>query len=108
MSDTPGTPKAGRRPGNWRRREKRASPKHISKRVSVDEHKLITDYANTLKVSVAELLAPAVEDLLARARQHRDGRSATHRHTSSQREQGVVTDLDTLAAARADRADAWR
>jgi hypothetical protein len=108
MSDTPGTPKAGRRRGSWRHRENRASPKSISKRVSVDEHKLITDYANALEVSVAELLAPAVEDLLARAREHHDGRSATLRHTSSQQGQRVVTDLDTLAAAWPDLADAWR
>lgn len=70
MAETAGSPKSTRRPGNWRDRENRASPKHVSKRVSVDEHRLLTQYADSLNVTVAQLLAPAVEDLLARAREH--------------------------------------
>ncbi|MDG5769406.1 hypothetical protein [Mycolicibacterium fortuitum] len=70
MAEAAGRPKSTRRPGNWRDRENRASPKHVSKRVSVDEHRLLTQYADSLNVKVAQLLAPAVEDLLARAREY--------------------------------------
>lgn len=70
MADAAGRPKSTRSPGNWRDRENRASPKHVSKRVTVDEHRLLTQYASSLNMKVAQLLAPAVEDLLAHAREH--------------------------------------
>lgn len=62
--------------GNWRHRENRASPKYVAKRVSVAEHELINDYAESLNVKVADLLAPAVEDLLTRARAHQSARAS--------------------------------
>jgi hypothetical protein len=66
----PDTPPARRR-GSWRHRENRASPKYIAKRVSQEEHELITAYAKNLNVTVAELLGPAVSDLISRARAHK-------------------------------------
>lgn len=62
--------------GSWQHRENRASPKYVAKRVSVAEHQLINDYAESLNVAVAELLAPAVEDLLTRARAHQSARAS--------------------------------
>ena len=57
-----------RRPRNWRNRENRASKKYIAKRVSEDDHELLTAYAGRLNMSVSELLAPAVQNLLDLAR----------------------------------------
>ena len=75
MPDKPAT--SGKPPsGSWRHRENRASPKYVAKRVSVVEHQLINDYADSLNVKVADLLAPAVEDLLTRARAHQGARAS--------------------------------
>lgn len=68
----PPTVKGRRSSGNWRHREKRASQKYVAKRVSADDHKLINDYADSLDVSVADLLSPAIADLIQRARAHKD------------------------------------
>lgn len=59
---------ADRRARNWRHRENRASKKYIAKRVSEDDHQLLTAYADRLNISVSELLAPAVQNLLDLAR----------------------------------------
>lgn len=72
----PNTPAGRRTSGSWRHRENRASPKYIAKRVSEDDHELITAYANSINVKVAELLAPAVDDLLSRARAHQQARAS--------------------------------
>jgi predicted solute-binding protein len=72
-SDTP----AGRRAsGNWRHRENRASSKYIAKRVTEDDHELITAYANSLNVKVSDLLAPAVDELVSRAREHQQAKAS--------------------------------
>jgi hypothetical protein len=75
MPDEPATSDK-RPPGNWRHRENRASPKYVAKRVSLAEHALINEYADSLNVAVADLLAPAVEDLLTRARAHQSAHAS--------------------------------
>jgi hypothetical protein len=68
MPNTSVETKITRTAGNWRHREKRASTKYVAKRVSADDHELLTAYADRMNTSVAELLAPAVQDLLNQAR----------------------------------------
>ena len=60
---------SGRR-RNWRYREKRMSTKLLAKRVSQEDHDLVVAYAKSLHVTVADLLAPAVQDLINRASAH--------------------------------------
>jgi hypothetical protein len=65
------TAPGGRHYGNWRHRESREREKYVGKRVSPDEHALIKEYAQDNGTSVADLLAPTVDDILERARAHR-------------------------------------
>ncbi|WP_141224465.1 hypothetical protein [Mycobacterium nebraskense] len=51
--------------------EDRQLRKYVGKRISEADHELLTQYAASLNVDVATLLAPHVESLLTRARQHR-------------------------------------
>lgn len=53
---------------NWRHRETRVSSKLVAKRVSEDDHEVLTRYAASRGVKVAELLAPAVDELIQQAR----------------------------------------
>lgn len=50
--------------------EDRKLQKYIGKRVSADDHQLLTSYAASQNVDVATLLAPHVESLLVKAREH--------------------------------------
>lgn len=68
MPNTAEEQPTGRRTRDWRNRENRASKKYVAKRVSVDDHELLTAYAGRMNTSVSELLAPAVQNLLALAR----------------------------------------
>ncbi len=52
--------------------EDRKLQKYIGKRISEDDHRLLTSYAASQKVDVATLLAPHVDLLLDQARQHED------------------------------------
>lgn len=61
---------AGGRRRNWRHRENRKSTAALAKRVSHEDHDLIIAYAKSLRVSVAALLDPAVQELVSRARVH--------------------------------------
>lgn len=57
---------------NWRRRETyRTQRKIIARRVSDDVHELLSDYAAHQGTSVAELLAPAIDQLVKQALEHR-------------------------------------
>lgn len=58
---------SGRR-RNWRNRETRLSTKLLAKRVSQEDHDLIVAYAKSLRVTVADLLDPAVKELINQAR----------------------------------------
>ncbi|GAT11689.1 uncharacterized protein RMCN_4822 [Mycolicibacterium novocastrense] len=55
---------------NWRHRENRARPKFLAKRVTEEDHEVVTAYAKSLNVTVGELLNPAVTELVTRARVH--------------------------------------
>ena len=55
---------------NWRHRENRARPKFLAKRVTEDDHEVVTAYAKSLNVTVGDLLNPAVIELVKRARIH--------------------------------------
>ena len=57
---------SGRKHGS----EDRQLKKYIGKRISEDDHQLLTRYAASLNVDVAALLAPHVDSLLDKARQH--------------------------------------
>ncbi|CAN5650039.1 hypothetical protein BH10ACT9_BH10ACT9_57630 [soil metagenome] len=46
------------------------STKLLAKRVSQEDHDLVVAYAKNLHVTVADLLAPAVQDLINRASAH--------------------------------------
>lgn len=70
MSDMLETAPTRRNYGNWRHRETRERDKYVGKRVSPDEHALIKQYAEDTGVSVADLLAPTVDEILQRARAH--------------------------------------
>jgi hypothetical protein len=70
MADTSAQAPAKRRPGNWRHRETRASPKFVSKRVSEEDHLALARFADDHGVKVAEMLEPFVTDLIRRAREH--------------------------------------
>lgn len=68
---------------NWRYRENRLSTGYLAKRVSQEDHELVTAYAKSLNVTVAALLEPAVTELVSRARTHKAMTtvdSTEHRH----------------------------
>jgi hypothetical protein len=67
--------KPGRRQGNWRHRENRASPKYVSKRITEHDHAALTKYAEDHGVKIAELLTPYVQELLERAHDYCEGHS---------------------------------
>lgn len=67
MADTTVEAKAPRQRGNWRHRENRASAKYVAKRVTDDDHKALTRYAEDHGVKVAELLTPFVQELIQQA-----------------------------------------
>jgi hypothetical protein len=50
--------------------DERKLKKYIGKRISEDDHQLLTRYAASLNLDVAALLAPHVDSLLDKARQH--------------------------------------
>ncbi len=62
---------------NWRPRENRLSARHLAKRVSQEDHEVVTAYAKSLNVPVAVLLDPAVNELVARARAYMAERQQT-------------------------------
>lgn len=70
MAETPAAAQPGRRPGNWRHRENRASNKLISKRVSEADHEVLKKYADDHGVKVGEMLEPFVNDLIRMARDY--------------------------------------
>lgn len=60
-------PKPGRRRGNWRHRENRASRKVVAKSITERDHAALVRYAEDHGVKIAELLTPLVNELVARA-----------------------------------------
>jgi hypothetical protein len=68
---------AGRRQGNWRHRENRASPKYVSKRITEHDHEALTKYCVDHDVKIAELLAPYVQELVERAHDYCDNLTDT-------------------------------
>jgi hypothetical protein len=67
MADTSEDAKPARRRGSWQHRENRASSKYVAKRVTEDDHRALTRYAEDHGVKIAEMLTPFVNDLIARA-----------------------------------------
>jgi hypothetical protein len=53
--------------------DERKLRKYIGKRISADDHQLLTRYAASLNLDVAALLAPHVDSLLDKARRHESG-----------------------------------
>ncbi|MCH9729726.1 MAG: hypothetical protein K0U84_08650 [Actinomycetia bacterium] len=59
-----------RRPRNWRHSETRASPKHIAKRVTEDNHANLKTYADDHQTTIGELLDPYVSELIKKANKY--------------------------------------
>lgn len=55
---------------DWRNREARPNgkKKYVARRVSEDEHRMITKYVEAIGSTVSDQLAPRVDELLASAR----------------------------------------
>ncbi|EHB46440.1 hypothetical protein [Mycolicibacterium vinylchloridicum] len=60
------TPARRRRP-DWRSREVRAKEKMVARRVSEADHKALRQFADETGTSIAELIAPAINELIAQA-----------------------------------------
>jgi hypothetical protein len=71
-SHRPGYGPSGIKQGSNRRRLK----KYIGKRISEADHQLLTQYAASKDLDVADLLAPHVTSLVAEARRHVSSQAA--------------------------------
>ncbi|WAJ48035.1 hypothetical protein OK015_28730 (plasmid) [Mycobacterium sp. Aquia_216] len=69
MADTAAVAKSTRRRRNWREYEgNRPSSKYVAKRVSAEDHDVLTRFAKDHGTDVAKLLTPFLDDLIQQAR----------------------------------------